>query len=391
MSDQRLKIDACFHYVKERLYSEKTKLIYDHIVNGREHEFPSAEEIARIYPNPCGYSTGMEDGMINGGTMLDACLIRYEKQSDECAGFFAKNILEGQLLCAFAARSEGFLPRAVSPNCERSYYPDSSRDQYTMFAFGAHKYLNSALCSSEERERIAHVAVAIARRAEKNVTRATGYDMLTDDGRPTLVNVMWGDTLGNHEWIRLPMLYLLAYESSGDPHWLDQYRKTRETAYEKSLPMGRYWHLYALGQMQASLRVCLDADHDAGWSERYLSLMHKVADYAEDMCDEIRQKIESFDQYNAKQVSFRELEMPLNASFQRLGYESPLLPSRPDAKEFFTLQDAAQIAIISGLVPNRGTKKQTLKLLDDAFEKIDLSIHERNLPVFFLQAYYRNM
>lgn len=142
------------------------------------------------------------------------------------------------------------MPRAVSVEDGKTHYPDSSRDQYTMFAFAMHRYLTSTLCTPSEKDAIATAAVAIAGRAEKNITPETGYDMLTDDDRPTLVTVMWGDTLGNHEYLRLSMLYLLAYESSGDGYWLNKYSKIREEAYQKSLPMSeRYWALYTLQQM----------------------------------------------------------------------------------------------------------------------------------------------
>ena len=239
-SVMRSGMEDAFEYVRYRLFSEKTCLIYDHVIRGREAELPTVKEILTAFPDPCGYSTGMEDGMINGATMLDACLIKYEREKDEAAAKFAKKIVQGMLDCASSAKSEGFLPRGVSIEDGKTHYPDSSRDQYTMFAFGMHRYMTSALCSASERERIAKITVAIARRAEKNVIPENNYDMLTDDGGPTLVTTMWGDTLRNHEYMRLPMLYLIAYEASGDEYWRKKYEAIREEAYRKSLPMGKY-------------------------------------------------------------------------------------------------------------------------------------------------------
>ncbi len=387
----RNRIDEAFGYVIDRLFSEKTGLIYDHIVNGREHEFPSGEEIARSYPNPCGYSTGMEDGMINGATMLDACLIKYEKEGDATSASFARKLVRGMLGCVFSAKSEGYVPRAVSPQDGKSCYPDSSRDQYTMFAFAMHRYLNCPLCSDAEKKDIERAAVSIACRAEKNVTAENKYDMLTDNGGPTLVTVMWGDTLGNHEYLRLPMIYMLAYESSRDAHWLEKYREIRQEAYEKSLPMTGYWALYTLQQMQASILVCHDVDPDEGWREKYSSLMNTVADYAESIAENIREKVEARRDYNAPQACFRELEMVPSAQFAKRGYEGALSVLRPDATEFFTLQDGAQVAIISKLAPNRKTNEKAVVLLADSFAKIDLSKHERNLPIYFIDGYYRSI
>ena len=329
--------------------------------------------------------------MINGATMLDACLIQYERENDCAAAEFAKKIVKGMLDCAFSAKSEGFLPRGVSIEDGKTHYPDSSRDQYTMFAFGMHRYLASALCGAEERERIARATVAIARRAEKNVTFENNYDLLTDDGGPTLVTTMWGDTLRNHEFLRLPMLYLVAYEASGDDHWLKKYLEIRREAYEKSLPMGNYWALYTLQQMQASILVCYDLESEEIWRSRYLSLMNRVADYAEGMMDKIRGKLESHSAYNLPQPSFRTLAMTPSPGFVKIGYKDALSARRADMYDFFALQDCAQLSIVTKLVPNRQTSDRVMRLLGDAFEKIDLSVHERNLPLFFIDGYYRGL
>ena len=115
-------IDKAFLYVRDNLFSEKTCLIYDHIVNGREDEFPTPSEIGELYPNPCGYTTGMEDGMISGGTMLDACLLKYERENDPAAAEFSRKLVCGMLNCAESAKTEGFLPRAVSPADGKSLY-----------------------------------------------------------------------------------------------------------------------------------------------------------------------------------------------------------------------------------------------------------------------------
>lgn len=393
MKLERMKPDmvAAFEYVKNKLFSEKTYLIYDHVIQEREDELPTVREILAEFPDPCGYSTGMEDGMINGGTMLDACLIKYQCEQDTDAAEFAKQIVKGMLNCAFSAKSEGFLPRAVSIEDGKTHYPDSSRDQYTLFAFGLHRYLMSSLCTSDEKAQIARAAVAIARRAERNVTSENNYDMLTDHGRPTLVTTMWGDALANHEYMRLPMLYLLAYEASGDGHWWEKYREIRQEAYQKSLPMHSYWALYTLQQMQASIRVCYDVDPDEEWRDRYLSLMNEVADYTEGLVNGVRERMEGYQNYNAPQPSFREFEAKPSERFIKLGYQDAVSTRRPDATEFFALQDCAQISIITKLVPNRYTCSSALELLLDAFCKIDLSRHERNLPLFFIDAYYRSM
>lgn len=384
------QVDAAFSFVTSKLFSEKTFLLYDHILCGREADFPTPEEIRQGDPNPCGYSTGMEDGMINGATMMDACLLRYQTEKDTSAAALAAKLVKGMLSTAGSGK-DGFLPRAVCPLDGKSHYTDSSRDQYTMFLFAMHRFLHSELCTPAIKKEITTAALSIAKRAEKNVTKENRYDLLTEDGRPTLVTTMWGDTLGNHEYMRLPMIYLFAYECTKEMHWLAKYREIRGKAFEKSLPMTRYWALYTLQQMQASLFVCLEADPDEGWREKYLSLMHTVADYAEAQAGEIRQKIEKISDYNPPLPSFRTLPSEPAERFIKLGYPAARTLIRADGREFFAFQDGAQIAIIAGMVPGRAVKKDTVHLLAFAFSKIDLTIHERNLPLFFLDGYYRSL
>lgn len=385
------KINEAIDFIKNNLFSNKTCLIYDHVIKGREQEFPTATEISNVFPNPCGYTTGMEDCMISGATMLDALIIRYEKEHDKDAADFAKKLVKGMLNCAFSAKTDGFLPRAVSIEDGKSHYPDSSRDQYTMFAFGMHQYLSSTLCTPDERKDISKAAVGIARRAERNVTQETGYDMLTDNGGPTLNNVMWGEKLGNHEYMRLPMLYLLSYEASGDKHWWEKYVEIRENAYEGSLHMTDYWALYTLQQMQASVRLCYDVEQNTEWRKRYLSLMNTVADYTEGIIDGVRAKMNSFNNYNDVQHCFRELKMIPDERFMRLGHPSAFKIIRCDSNAFFTLQDCAQVSIITGTTPNRVLSEKSKRLFNEAFSKIDLSKHERNLPLFFIDGYYRSI
>ena len=154
--------------------------------------------------------------------------------------------------------------------------------------------------------------------------------------------------------------------------------------------MHKYWALYTLQQMQASIRVCYDIEPDEEWRARYLFLMNEVADYAEGLVSRVRERMDAYQNYNAAQPSFREIEHKPSERFIKLGYKGAVSTSRPDASEFFALQDCAQISIITKLVPNRYTCNSALELLFDAFCKIDLSRHERNLPLFFIDAYYRS-
>lgn len=382
------KIQQAWDYIVNNVYNPDTKLIYDHKHARDLSHFPTTEEVNRSYPNSCGYSVGMEDGMINGGTMIDACLCRYEKYGDRDVLNLAHDLLSGMLNCVECARTEGFVPRGVTPYDGKTCYVDSSRDQYTMFAFGVHRMFKGGYCTEEEKARIRKALIAVAKRAEKNVVPETDYDMLRDDGGKTLVNIMWGNTLGNHEYLRLPMIYAATWEASGDNHWLEMYKKYREEAYEKSLEMSEYWHLYALQQMQASVLVCMEAEEDAEWKQKYLELMNTVADYVVNMAEKVEKDIDSHTKYNEKHPSFREVKMVESQRIKDLGL-SCLTPVYEDSEEFFILQDAANIIIVNAMVPGKETPKEAEKLYWKAFDKIDFSKYERVVPVHFLEGYYR--
>ena len=380
-----------YDYIKTRVLNKTTGLLYDHAHANDMNHFPTPEEVAAAYPNPCGYSVGMEDGMINGGTMLDACLLKYESEKTPESLELAHALAKGMLDCLLHTRSEGYVPRGVIPADRKSCYVDSSIDQYTMFCFGLFRLLESGYADEKEKERIKCALLSVAKRAENNLTEENDYDLLRDDGGKSLVSRIWGETRGNHEVHRLPMRYIFAYHLSGNTHFLELYKSIREKAYEKSLTFGGYWHLYCLQQMQASVYICMKLDNDDGWKEKYLYLMNKAADYAESCIPSVTSEINSHSNYNAEYLPFRECARDLRAQnkFAALGFPDAFHPQREDEHEFFTLQDAANAGIIEGMVPGRSPSKKSAELFELGFSKIDFSKHERCVPIHYVDAYYR--
>lgn len=383
----RQKINALWRFVRERLFYEKTDLIYDHVTDDLSY-FPTAGEAASGFPNPCGYGTGMEDSMINGASMLLACIGRYQTEQDEQAREFAHRLVKGILNCQSKARSIGFLPRSLCPSDGESHYVDSSRDQYTLCIYAMYRYVHSELATEEEREAIANMLISFAVRAEQNVTAENGYDLLREDGLPSVCSVMWGDSLGNHEYLRLPMIYLAAWSVSKDAHWLELYRNIRAEAVLRSLPMtGRYWHLYTLQQMQMSARLCYDVDPDEGWRERYGKILLAVADYVTDHVGETMDALHSRDDYNAPFRSFHELPLEPRRGAAPDGGPN-LSPVRAEYHAFFILQDAVDTLNVVNLCPDFEATEDVIALYLQAIEKIDISMHVTSVPVQALEAYY---
>ena len=119
-SRKKLPEDAWFLLTK-RLFCEKTSLVYDSLSSLRpekrfEH-LPFPEEIVRHVPNPAGWGTGMEDCMLNAGSVLEICILRarveLEQQQETLA--FARRILDGMEACATVHGRPEFLPGMESP------------------------------------------------------------------------------------------------------------------------------------------------------------------------------------------------------------------------------------------------------------------------------------
>ena len=380
-------IDRAWEYTTKELLHPGTDQLYDFPVKDVA-ECPLPEEAERSWPNPCGYSTGTEDAMIHAGTLLDACLCRYERERDAEAEAVAHRIVAGMLRCAFSVTSEGFLPRSVMPADGKSHYIDSSRDQYTLFVFGAFRYLHSSICTLAERKELTRALTGIAERARRNVIPENHYDLLREDGGPTLNCVMWGDTLGNHEYCRLPMIYLAAWDASGEEHWLQMYRAIREEAYQKSLPMQDYWHLYTLQQMQVALYVCREGDSDAGWYEKYDNLMNAVSEYVLDEVRKLEPKLENMRVMGDEHYDFRKL--PLKRRMIAVWEGLPdLFPIYEGSETKFLLQDAANVVIVSAMTPGCLPSENAIRLYTKVFAMIDSEKYRGPVTIHFLQGYYR--
>lgn len=379
------KIQNAWDFVENRLMLGNTNLIYDKTL--KTEEFPSLADINKGYPNPCGYSTGMEDSMICAGTILDACLCRFEKQKSDYAEKLAHLIVNGMIKCADSAKSEGFLPRSVSPNDGISHYVDSSRDQYTLFIFGAVRYLQSSLCRDDERDAFCKILLKFAKRAEKNVTADNNYDMLCENGESSLNTTLWGEKMQNHEAMRLPMIYISAYYASSDEKWLKLYENIVDKAIERSLPMNEYyWHYYSLQQMQASLFVCRLLDPDKNRKAKLSAIMKEVAKYSLNKAQSVVDELDKHSNYNAFAVPFAKMNSRIDERFCENAYR--LCFDDEDASDYFCLQDSACAAVAYSLGCNKHSDL-IYRMFELGLKKIDYNLHSRNTPVYFLQAYYR--
>lgn len=381
-------IEDGWSYVCRCLLDKRTDLIYDQRLS--DGILPLPDEIGRLYPNFSGYGTGMEDSTITTGVMLDAALCRYEITGDGIASEIAKRLANGLLHCSECALSEGFIPRSICPYDAKSHYIDSSRDQYTLFIFALHRFFNSDIASNDDKKRIEKAFCSIAKRAERNVTKENEYDLLREDGKRSIVTALWGEKITNHEAERLPMIYLAAWEVSGDEHWLKKYREIREEAFVKNLPMRPdYWWMYSLQQMQMSLRLLYDADTDPEWKEKYRFVMNTVADFVLSKVGYVKGTLCACCDFNMKKGCFRNLPFEEREAYSSFGYKF-LVPKHEDGEQRFFIQNGAFLITIPALCPGKEIPSDAVEVATEFYNRFDFDKHCSDSPCQYLQAFWRS-
>ena len=353
----RSRMDFAWSVVMERFYNPDTKLIYDYVSGkcgdkGFSH-LPTLEEIKANKPNVAGWTSGMEDSVLNGGSMLEAIISRYEITGEEEMKAFAADIFDGLYTCATVSEESGYLARSVSPIDKKSHYINSSRDQYTHWLYMGVLFYNSALSTPEQKEKIKEVLVSFAKKAERDVVAENDYALLREDGKPGIFCEMYKDSMGRHEVNRYPMFYMAAYMVSEDGHWLDMYKKYRdwalniaETLTEEMLNRETYCYLFL--QMQYSLRLLYDGEKDAEYKERYLKLMEFLAKISYKHILLALNKLDTLD-YTQEILEWR--SAPEFSYFVERG-EKVYSPKINHTNEVFrTLRNAGEAILIGCLAP----------------------------------------
>jgi hypothetical protein len=274
-------INQAWEVTWKRFYRDDTRQFYDYLTSyesGKElAHLPTADEVARQYPNPQGYGTGMEDCMISAGVMLSLIVDRYAVTKDDSLRQSALLVFEGIQRCATAHGVPGFLARGVCCEDRKGIYINSSRDQYTHAVHGLWLYYHSPLSSAETRTAIGAIVAAIADRMTRNVTPENDYDSLRADGSrdPRGINRMWN--VKGHEAARLPMIYAAAWDMTGKQAYHDLWRKYMAAAVQQSRVVEERQPTYALLQMQCSLELLESLEQDPGLKKPLREIMAMVA------------------------------------------------------------------------------------------------------------------
>jgi len=266
----------------EWYYHPSTGLFYDYL-HSTDHAqrfryLPTLEEIGRNWPNPNGWGAGMEDCSINAGVLMGTICDRFSVTGEEHLREAAHHLYKGMVLCGTLSSSPGLVLRGVSPVDCKSHFIESSRDQYTWHAYGLWRFSHSGLATEAQRETIREILTAVCERMERNIRPGeTDYHICREDGKPGLVDKMWH--VDPHEVARLPMLYAIGADLTGEDYWWRKYREYAAEAAAGSLQVPPNMKtVYALLQEQVSLEALYELEtEDAKLKGEWLKGLRFVA------------------------------------------------------------------------------------------------------------------
>lgn len=365
--------------VFDRYFCPETNLIYEFTVDktgNAWHHLPTVSDIGRQYPNPCGWGTGMEDSVLNAGTLLDALVSAYKLTKNENIARYCDKLLCGLLRCV---KEDGFVARSISPFDHSSHYIESSRDQYTHWIYGAIRYFSSVLCTEKQKNQIKTAVCNIAEKCIRDVKEENNYSMLRYDGTVGIVNKMW-DKIGTHEWLRLPMFYLASYVVSGDKKYYELYSVYRDEALENSIGHNpSIMRCYASLQMQCSLRFIYDYDRDEAVREKVLRLMEENALYGEKTA--IANSMEFTKEEHKEELCYcyfpwDKAKTVNSGTFFGYTYINPgQNEHNPENPAFYPVREIAEGAIMASMCPTYRVSESLMNAVDNMAKCIDTENH----------------
>jgi len=276
-------------------FCPETNLFYDcRTSRNPERRFqylPAPEEIAEQFPNPCGWSTGMEDCMLHAGSALE--IMKLRNRNDEAE--FALRVFDGIRRCATVHGKRGFLVRGITPRDGHSCYANSSRDQFTLATWGMYNLLTGFPSLTEhQKQPVRELLCDVAHFCETRITPENHWDLGRLDGHPALVSQMW--QCAPHEVLRLPMIYAAAGYATNDAHWQELACRYLKPGLEisRGITQEACWDI-PLAQFQLSLRVFRETGLFPDAAPSVEALMAQAAEYAERLLEVILAKAEAFD------------------------------------------------------------------------------------------------
>lgn len=380
--DLRSSAEQAWRASWDRFHHDETHLFYDFVCSydpdKRWVGLPTPDEARRASPNPNGWGTGMEDCAISGGLMMAMVCDRFAATQDASLRPYAEKVFAGLVSLGTLGASDGFVIRGLCPADGRSHYPESSRDQYTWYAYGLWRYFHSPLSQPEEKATMRRIIAAICGRMERNVVAANGYRIGKDTGEfDSIVDKMWENAA--HEVARLPMIYAIGADLTGDSHWQDLADRYAPEAAAKSKEESTKTP-YALLQQQISMEALYVLEKNPALKQQWLEALRLVADRSQGFMA----KCLDYRVPGASDVALDWRTWPV-----RRGSGGYKVPNKPDglAAEDRTIRQPAEAALTVLLCPERSLTPEQTALLRRMIAQVD-STKVLNYGGYYTQAAY---
>jgi hypothetical protein len=367
VGDQQMydKAEEAWRESWSRFYDERTHLFYDFVCSydptKRLAGLPTSKETGRQYPNRNGWGTGMEDCAISGGLMLSMICDRFTATGDRELRPAAQKVFAGMKSLGTLSPSVGFVIRGISPADGQSHYCESSRDQYTWYVYGLWRYAHSPLSDDAEKAAIRTIMAAICARLERNVVAENDYRIGLADGTfDGIVDKMWENEA--HEVARLPMIYAIGADITGDGRWRNLARRYGAEAAAKSKePSTKI--AYALLQQQVSLEALYLLEESAELKKQWHEAMQLVAQRAQGFLPRCRE-------YRVPEGDSIDLDWrtwPLHTS---MGYRVPTRPGL-SADDNRGVREPAEAALVLLLLPEPSLTPEQRVLVGQMIAQVD--------------------
>ena len=383
------KVEQAWDAAWNRFFQKDVHTFADYLSTyepGKElAHLPTAEEVRRQYPNPCGYGTGMEDGMILGGAMLSVIADRYAVTGEESLHSSIESCFRGVQLCATVHGVPGFLARNVCAEDGESTYINSSRDQYTHGVHGLWKYYHSPLADDVVKAEISSILAAVADRMIQFVTPENDYDFCRADGQrcPLGICRMWN--VQAHEAARLPMIYAAAWDVTKNKKYHDLWRKYVAAAIAQSADPSPNSPVYALLQMQCSLELLHTLEPEESVKVEIEQVMQHLAELAEARTKTIMQQL--------SQKSAEEMQM-LGPDWRKvskwINQNEYMNPQWGPYREIWHLTRAAgEAALVPMMVQYRQASAEQTSQIHQLIQNTDYLHNSSCGVIYHLGAYWK--
>ncbi len=383
VTDEQLyaKVEEAWQATWDRFYDERTHLFYDRVCSydtaKRLACLPTPEEAARQYPNRNGWGTGMEDCAISTGVMLSMICDGFAATGEQGLRPAAEKVFAGMVLLGTLSKSKGFVIRGVCPTDGRSHYCESSRDQYTWYAYGLWRYYRSPLSTVAEKAKMREIIAAICARMDRNVVAKNDYHIGREDGTfDGLVDKMWDNEA--HEIARLPMIYAIGADVTGASRWRDAARRLGPAAAARSAEESTTI-LYAMLQQQVSLEALYELEASPKLKAQWLACMRLTARRAEAGCLHGHG-------YRVQDLGKVDMDWRTWPMRESRGYRIPTMPEICK-REDRTIRQPAEAMLVQLLLPRPRLTSKQLAAMKQTIAQVDYS-RIITYGLYYTQAVY---